>query len=174
MDNQQATHFARVRHLREAFASANEHLVGRLRGVSDHDAERPHGSGWSAAQTAWHVATVSTRFAALIAGDVPAAKPLEDGFVERPWDAVAAEIPEKLQATSAATPPAHVTRHDAIAALEAAAVKMAHALDTLTTERGSRIGVTNPLVGTINLYQVGEWAAAHVVRHDRQVERALS
>ena len=173
MDSQQAAHLSRVRHLRESFVSANEHLVGRLRAATDHAAERPDGEGWSAAQTAWHVATVSTRFAALIAGDVPAAKPLDAGFVERPWDAIAAEIPEKLQAPSAAAPPAHATRHDAIAALEAAGLKMARAFDTLTPERGARIGVTSPVVGTINLYQVGEWAAAHVQRHDRQVERAL-
>jgi hypothetical protein len=173
MDAQQAAHLSRLRHLRESFASANEHLVGRLRGTSDHDAERPHGDGWSAAQTAWHVAAVNTRFAALIAGDVPAAKPLGSEFVERPWEAVAAEIPPKLQAPSAAVPPPHVTRHDAIAALEASAVKFARALDTLTPERGATTGITHQVVGTINLYQVGEWAAAHVQRHDLQVERAL-
>jgi hypothetical protein len=33
--------------------------------------------------------------------------------------------------------------------------------------------VTNPLVGTINLYQVGEWAATHVTRHYAQAKRAL-
>ncbi len=173
MDAQQAAHLSRVRHLREAFASANEHLVGRLRDAPDDRAERPHGEGWSAAQTAWHVAAVNTRFAALIGGDVPAAGPLGDGFVERPWTAVAAEIPERLQAPSAAMPPPHVTRHDAIAALEASAVKFARALDTLTPERGATTGITHQVVGTINLYQVGEWAAAHVQRHDHQVRRAL-
>lgn len=174
MDTQQSKHLARVRHLREAFASANEHLVARLREASDHDAERPDGEGWSAAQTAWHVAAVSTRFAALIAGDVPAAKPLDVGFAERPWDTISAGIPPKLQAPAAAVPAGPVTRHDAIAMLEAAAVKMARAFDTLTPERGGGIGVTNPVVGTINLYQVGEWAAAHVLRHDEQVKRALA
>ena len=64
--------------------------------------------------------------------------------------------------------------HDAIAALEASAVRMARALDTLTPERGARIGVTSPAVGTINLYQVGNWAVSHVERHDPQVQRALA
>ena len=173
MDAQQAAHLSRVRHIRESFASANEHLVGQLRDAAHDQAERPHEEGWSAAQTAWHVAAVNTRFAALIAGDVPAAGPLGEGFVERPWAAVAAEIPERLQAPSAAMPPAHVTRHDAIAALEASAVKFARALDTLTPERGATTGITHQVVGTINLYQVGEWAAAHVQRHDQQVQRAL-
>ena len=82
-------------------------------------------------------------------------------------------MPPKIQASASATPPPHVTRHDAIALLEASAVKMARAFDALTAERGSTLGITHPVVGTINLYQVGNWAAAHVVRHNRQVERAL-
>ena len=172
VDRKQSEHLARVRHLREAFASANEHLVGLLRGVDDGSAEQA-GPGWSAAQVGWHVAAVNTRFAALIAGDVPAAKPLPEGFVERPWGEIAAAIPEKLEAAAAAMPPVKVTRHDVIALLEASAVKMAQALDTLTPERGARIGVSNPLVGTINLYQVGEWAATHVARHYDQAVRAL-
>ena len=174
MDAKQAEHLSRVRHLREAFAAANEQLVTRLRGADDHAAHKTDGEGWSAAQVGWHVAAVNTRFAALLAGDVPAAKPLDDSFVERPWQAINDELPPKLQASAAAMPPPVVTRHDAIAMLEASAVKMAQALDTLTPERGGKIGVTNALVGTINLYQVGEWAASHVLRHDRQAEQALA
>jgi uncharacterized damage-inducible protein DinB len=174
MDAKGADHLARVRHLREEFASANERLVKRLRASEDEAAQRaPGDGGWSAAQVGWHVATVNTRFAALLAGDVPAAKPLPDDFREKPWADIAAELPEKLQASAAAMPPAVVTRHDAIAALEASAVKMARAFDTLTLERGSRVGVTNQLVGTINLYQVGEWAASHVARHDAQARKSL-
>ena len=173
MDAQQATHLGRLRHLRESFAAANEHLVKRLRAASDEAAERQPSGAWSAAQIGWHVASVTTRFAALIAGDVPAARPLDDGFIERPWPEIAAAMPSQLQAPAAAQPVGPVTRHDAIAALEASAVRMARAFDTLTPDRGSRIGVTNPLVGTINLYQVGEWAAAHVWRHDAQADRAL-
>jgi len=174
MDKKQSAHLSRLRHLREAFSSANEHLVGALRAAAPEAAEHADRGGWSAAQVGWHVASVNTRFAALIAGDVPAAKPLPDDFVERPWPEIAAAIPDKLEAATAAQPPAKVTGHDAIAALEASAVKMAHAFDSLTPERGARIGVTNGLVGTINLYQVGEWAASHVARHYEQAMRALS
>ncbi len=173
MDQKSSDHLARVCHLREAFASANERLVKRLREADDLAVERAPEGGWSAAQIGWHVASVNTRFAALIGGDVPAAKPLPDDFVEKPWDAIASEMPEKLQAPSAALPPPVVHKKDAVAALEASAVKMARAFDTLTPERGGRIGVTNALVGTINLYQVGEWAAAHVARHNAQAKRML-
>ena len=174
MDHRQSEHLARVRRLRQSFAEANEHLVNRLRAAADNESERGDGEAWSAAQIGWHVATVNTRFAALLAGDVPAAKPLDPGFVERPWSEVAAAIPPKLQAAAAAQPRGPVRRHDAIAALEASAVTMARAFDTLTPERGVGVGVTNPVVGTINIYQVGEWAVAHVWRHDAQAERALA
>lgn len=174
MDREQADHLARVRHLRESFASENEHLVNLLRGADDNAAGRAEAGRWSAAQVGWHVASVNTRFAALIAGDVPAAKPLPDDFVERPWSEIAAAIPEKLEAAAAAMPPAKVTCHDAIALLEASAVKIARAFDTLTPERGGKIGVSNQLVGTINLYQVGEWAATHVARHHEQATRVLA
>ena len=173
MDSTQSEHFSRVRHLRESFAAANERLVSRLRECDDASAERAEGDRWSVAQLGWHVASVNTRFAALIAGDVPAAKPLEEGFVERPWQMVAEAMPEKLQAPAAAVPPARVSRREAIAALEASAVKMARAFDTLTPERGMRLGVTSPVVGTINLYQVGDWAVTHVQRHDAQAARAI-
>lgn len=174
MNTQQAAHLSRVRHLREAFASANEHLVGVLRLAADAAAHQSVDGRWSAAQVGWHVAAVSTRFAALLAGDVPAARPLPSDFVERPWRDIAAAVPERLEASPAAQPPPMVTRHDAIAALEASAVKMARALDTLTPERGATIGVTNAVVGTINLYQVGDWAAMHVERHYAQAQRALA
>ena len=173
MDQKQSAHLSRVRHLREAFASENEHLVSLLRAAEDEDAERSSDGRWSAAQVGWHVATVNTRFAALIAGDVPAAKPLPAEFVERPWAGIAAAIPDKLEAATAAMPPPKVTCHDAIAMLESSAVKIARAFDTLTPERGGGIGVTSPIVGTINLYQVGEWAVTHVARHYQQAKRAL-
>jgi hypothetical protein len=174
MDRQQAAHLSRVRHLRESFAHENEQLVGLLRRADATVAERSAAGRWSAAQVAWHVAAVNTRFAALIAGDIPAGRPLPGDFVERPWQEIAAAIPDRLEAATAALPPAKVTCHDAIALLEASAVKIARAFDTLTPERGEKIGVTSPIVGTINLYQVGDWAAAHVTRHARQAADALA
>jgi hypothetical protein len=80
------------------------------------------GGGWSA-QTACPVASVNTRFASLLSGDVPAAQPLSGNFAERPWSEIAAAIPETLEAGAAATPPVKVTRHDTITALETSAVK---------------------------------------------------
>lgn len=173
MDAKRAEHLARVRQLREAFASANERLVARLRGASDEAAERHVEGGWTAAQIGWHVATVSTRFAAMIGGDMSGPQLLPAEFQERPWSEIAAAIPERLQSPAAAHPPPVVRRTDAIAALEASATKMAHAFDALILERGASMGVTNAVVGTISVYQLGEWAAAHVARHNKQAKRVL-
>jgi hypothetical protein len=105
MDAVQAAHLTRVRQLRESFASANERLVARLRGASDEAAERHNPDGWSPAQIGWHVAWVSTRFAAMIAGDSTGPLPLPESFQERPWGDIAASIPDRLQAPAAAQPP---------------------------------------------------------------------
>jgi hypothetical protein len=35
------------------------------------------------------------------------------------------------------------------------------------------MGITHPIVGTITLYQLGDWATAHVIRHNRQAKRVL-
>jgi hypothetical protein len=172
MDKAQSEHLGRVRHLREAFAEANERLVARLRGASEEAASSAETGGWSASQIGWHVASVTTRFAGMIAGDIPGPKPLDDRFQERPWEVIAATMPARAVASSAVSPPAGVRRDEAVAALEASATRMAQAFDVLTPERG-RMGITHPLVGTITVYQLGDWATAHIKRHNRQAKRAL-
>src|ERR1051325_7770812 len=132
MHGAQSAHLTRVRQLREAFASANERLVARLRGATDEAAERHAAGGWSAAQIGWHVATVSTRFAGMIAGDLTGPQPLAESFQERPWPEIAAAIPDRLQAPRAVHPPPTVKRTEAVAALEASGMKMARAFDVLT------------------------------------------
>jgi uncharacterized membrane protein len=173
MDKLQAAHLARVRHLRETFVEANERLVARLRNADDDIAAREVAGAWSAAQIGWHVATVTTRFAAMIAGDIAGPQPLPEGFHERPWEEIAAAIPPRAAASAAVTPPPGVRLADAVAALEASGTKMARAFDVLTSERGGRMGITHPLVGTVSVYQLGEWATAHIKRHNRQAKGAL-
>jgi hypothetical protein len=170
-----AAHRARIGHIREAFAEANERFVSRLRGVDDEAARRPAESGgWSAAQIGWHVAKVTTRFAGLMSGDAPGAQPLGHDFAERSWSSIVPTIPDRLQAPASVQPPPVVSRMEAIAALEASGMAMARALDAVTPERGATHGITSPIVGgTINLYQLGEWATAHVIRHNKQAKLTL-
>jgi hypothetical protein len=148
-------------------------LLARLRDASAEAAERPAGGGWSASQIGWHVAAVTRRFAGLISGDVPAAAPLDTAFRERAWTDVVASIPDRLEAPAAAVPPDSVRRDEAVLALEDAGEQMTRALDALPPERGERMGITHPIVGAISVYQIGEWATAHVIRHNRQAKRAL-
>ena len=173
MDAVQSQHLGRVRQLRESFAEANERLVARLRGASDDAAGHAAEGEWSAAQIGWHVAAVTTRFAGLISGDVAGAQPLPEDFRERTWPEVVAAIPPRLQAPAALAPPPGVRRAQAISALEAAGMRMARALDSLTPERGARMGITSAVVGSITVYQIGDWATAHVIRHNRQAKRVL-
>ena len=173
MDAAQSQHLARVRHLRESFAEANERLVSRLRNATDEAAEQAPGGGWSAAQIGWHVAAVTTRFAGVMSGDLDGAQALPADFRPREWSDIAAAVPSALTARGPVVPPESVGRAAAIAALEASGGRMARAFDTLTPERGARLGITHAVVGTINLYQLGEWATAHVIRHNRQAKRVL-
>jgi uncharacterized damage-inducible protein DinB len=173
MDAKLSTHLGRVRHLREAFAEANERLVARLRAATPEAAAAPPAEGWSAAQIGWHVAAVTNRFAGLISGDGPGATAVPAGFVERPWQEVLSGVPARLQAPASATPPPAVTRDAAIALLEESGMRLARALDRLTPERGAGMGVTHPVTGAISVYQIGDWAIAHVIRHNQQAKRVL-
>jgi hypothetical protein len=174
MDQKLSVHYARLRHIRESFAEANERLVARLRGATDEDAQRPPEAGaWTVAQIGWHVAKVSTTFAAVMSGERQGARPLPADFKEHDWAAIVQRLPDRIEAAAAFHPPPGVTRHDAIANLEASGIRIGRALDQVTPERGAGYGISNPIVGEINVYQIGEWATAHVIRHNRQAKRIL-
>ena len=168
------THEARVARTRGAYREAHGRLVQRLRGVAaDVASRRPPDGGWSVAQIGWHVAAVDATFAALLSGERPSER-LPDGFHDRQWSDIVANIPEKLEATGPVVPPSGVTIGAALAALEESAAKIERALTVLTPERGARYGITHRIVGTITLYQVGEWAVAHTIRHNAHAKRVLS
>ncbi len=132
----------------------------------------PDGGGWSAAQVAAHVAAVNGSFASIIDGTFAIAQPPEEAFVERPWQAIGDAMPEKLQAPSRVHPPAAVGRDAALAALDMANARLVAALRGVDADR-ARWTMESPVVGRVSLYQVGEWATAHLVRHNKQIERLL-
>lgn len=167
-------HDARIARVREAYREAHGRLMHRLRGVAPAVAARtPPDGGWSIAQIGWHVAAVDAAFAGLMSGDRPS-QLLPEGFHDREWSDIAASIPAKLEASGAVVPPAGVTLDEALAALDVSAMKIEAALGVLTPERGTRHGITHRIVGTITLYQVGEWAIAHTIRHNAQAKRLLA
>ncbi len=174
MERDQSPHSFRIEELRASFEAANARLAARLRESSDAAAAAAAGGAWSAAQIGWHVAAVTTRFAGIMSGSIPAAQPLAPEFSERTWPEILASIPNQARAPAATLPPPSVRRDEAIAALEASGVLMASALASLTPERGGRMGITHPIVGTISVYQIGDWATAHIIRHNRQAKRAIA
>jgi hypothetical protein len=164
----------RITEVRQAYRGAHERFVARLREASDADVHRqPPDGGWSAAQIGWHVAAVDGSFAAVLSGEVAAAKPLE-GTAAKPWAEIVAAMPGKLEAGRRVQPPPDVRRDDVLAALTASAAKLDAALAALPEDRGSGYAITHPVIGTVALGQIGEWATAHVIRHNAQAKRALA
>lgn len=174
MEREQSQHSFRIEQIRASFDAANARLVARLRESSDEAAAAASGGAWSAAQIGWHVAAVTTRFAGIMSGSIPAAQPLAPEFSERAWPEILASIPSQAKAPTATLPPTSVPREEAVTALETSGVLMTSALASLTPERGGRLGITHPIVGTISVYQIGDWATAHVIRHNLQAKRALA
>ena len=168
------SHEEKMTRVRGAYRAAHDRFLTRLREASDPDVHRPRGDGgWSAAQIGWHVAAVDSSFASVLTGEVPAAKPLEPGTQARNWTDIVAAMPEKLDAGKRVQPPADVRRDEVIAALQAAAAKLDAALAALTEDRAAGLAITHPVIGVVALGQIGDWATAHVIRHNAQAKRVL-
>jgi len=168
------SHSEKIARVRQAYKEAHARFVKRLSDAPSDAAERvPDGGGWSAAQVGWHVAAVDTSFAGLISGDLPGAKELPEGTAAKPWSEIVSAIPEKLEAGKRVQPPAAVRRDEVLQALSVAETKMDAALAGLQEDRGARYAITHPVVGTVALTDVGEWAIAHTIRHNAQAKRIL-
>jgi DinB superfamily len=168
-----AGHERRVEALAHAYKEANARFMARLAGASADEAQRASADGgWSAAQIGWHVARVTDVFAEFVEGTRPS-EPVKEAFTERPWPEIVAGIPARLEASRGVSPPAAVTRDDVLSSLSAAEAHLLAALEGLTAARGGGQTITHPAVGTVTLYQVGEWATAHVIRHNQQLKRVL-
>jgi uncharacterized damage-inducible protein DinB len=169
------SHTERTERVRAAYRDARARFATRLRDADEAAAHRtPPGGGWSAAQIGWHVAAVDTSFAAVMSGEIAAAKPLPDGTAVRPWADIAAAIPSRLEAGKRVQPPADVRRDDVLQALDESGRKLDAALAALPEDRAATYAITHPVLGTVALGQIGEWATAHVARHNAQAKRALA
>jgi uncharacterized damage-inducible protein DinB len=172
---QMEAHAERVARVRAAYRQARERFAARLRDAADDAVHRqPAGGGWSAAQIGWHVAAVDASFAAVMSGELPAAKPLPDGAAARSWTEIAAAIPDRIEAGKRVQPPADVRREDVLQALAVSGETLDSALAGLSEERAAGYAITHPVLGTVALGQIGEWAVAHVIRHNAQAKRVLA
>jgi uncharacterized damage-inducible protein DinB len=167
------SHSERIARTRQAYREAHARFVKRLTGAPAEAVERaPADGGWSAAQIGWHVAAVNTSFAALVSGERPGPQPLPEGAPETPWADIVRRIPDKIEAGKRVQPPAEVRKGEALAALETSAAALDAALAGLDPSR-ARDAITHPAMGAITLGQFGDWATAHVIRHNAQAKRVL-
>jgi hypothetical protein len=164
-------HASRIDRMRRQFDEAMTRFLTRLE-TAGSSGEQPRSEGWNPAQIAWHVAKVNESFAALMAGSAPGPQPAPPGFVERPWPEVAAGVPRSLTARGAVVPPPDTTMAEGLSRLRASAEAIRGALASLTPERGGYVLRTS-MTGEICVYQIGEWATAHVIRHNAQAKRVM-
>lgn len=167
------THAARIEQLRAAFDHASGRFLARYDSTTSEEAVAvPADGGWTAAQIAAHVAALNRVMSAIVSGRIDRATPAPDDFAERPWAEIAAGLGGRLQAPASVSAPPTMTRDSARDAFEAS---RALVLDTLAAidETRARHTFSAPPFGTISLYQVGDFLAAHVARHNAQLKRRL-
>ncbi len=164
-------HGDRIRAAAASFREAYDAFVAALDAMDQDSASRPSpDGGWSPAQVGWHVAESNRLTAATLSGALPGAR-RADGFIEDP--AVFSRIPAKAETPiPALNPPAAVTRDDALTKLRWSAAPTLKAIETLTPDRAANYTVKFPF-GVLNLYQLAEFAGAHVGHHRKQLERCL-
>jgi hypothetical protein len=124
------------------------------------------------AQIAAHVAMVNENLASVIDGTVPGATPPAPGFQERLWAEVVRDVPARNEAPARFHPPTDVTLNEALEQFRRSAARLATAIQTLPADRANYC-ITNRVVGTISLRQVGDFAIAHMIRHNQQMKRIL-
>lgn len=158
----------------QEFTTALERFVARLEGAGEGAERQPADGGWSPAQVAYHVSLVNDAFAGLISATIRGTEPAAPDFVERDWTSVAASVAPKLTAPERSRPPENATMAEALPRLRASGERVVQAIAGLTPERGAGFTLKSPIVGEISVYQIGEWATAHVIRHNAQVKRRLN
>ena len=153
------------------FHAAHNALVGRLRELPPEMAEhRPGEEGWSAAQIGYHVATTNEWVAGVLDGSTPMAQPAPAGFTEG-FNPKA--IPPKVKTFPSLEPPSVVSCEVALEKLRASGHHLSKAIASLSADRGAGQCVTLPF-GTLSLFELADFTAAHVVRHFGQIERTVA
>jgi hypothetical protein len=152
------------------FNAAHTDLMWKLRDCAFEAAEHfPEGDGWSAAQIGWHVAMTNDFIAAVLTGEKPVAQPTPADFRET-FDAT--RIPAKLKTSPSLEPPPVIGIDAAIERLRTSGHHMSKAIASLTIERGLHYCVSMPF-GTLSLFELADFSAAHVTRHAAQVQKTV-
>ena len=164
------THTVRIQDLLTRLHETTDRFATRLENAGPR-AERA-ATGWTPAQIAVHVAMVNDNLAGVIDGSIPGAAAPPDGFQERIWSEVVSQVPPRNEAPSRYHPPAVVAAGDALKHFRESTARLSQALGGLTPERAA-LCISNRAVGMITLYQAGDFAIAHMIRHNQQAKRVL-
>jgi hypothetical protein len=166
------THEQRITATADAFDAALARFLTRVETAPRELAERPSADGgWSPAGIAWHVAAVNERFAGIVAGTVPGAKAPDADFQETPFAQLTSVVPDQLEAPARFHPPEGTTQSEAVALARASGGRLSQAIREMPESRG--LWTITSILGEVTVYQVGEWATAHVIRHNAQAKRAI-
>ena len=164
------THDARIQDLLTRLQATTDRFTTRLENAGPRAEQAP--TGWTPAQIAVHVAMVNDNLAGVIDGSIPGAAAAPDGFEERVWSDVVSQVPPRNDAPPRYHPPAVVAAADAVMHFRESAARLSQALAGLSPER-ARLCIKNRAVGMITLYQAGDFAIAHMIRHNQQAKRVL-
>lgn len=166
-----ANHDERLRSIRSAFANANQTLASQVEQLDDRTATLSPPDAWNASQIAWHVAMTTEFLAGALSGaNASMLVPKPEGFQEV---LSTLQLPAKVKTFPMLEPPAGAIRVESVRRLRASAETFAKALQTVTPERCGTQCVQLPF-GVLSLYELGEFAAAHVARHTGQVQRTVA
>jgi hypothetical protein len=166
------THDQRIAATAAAFEAAMARFLARIESTPDSIAEQvPEDGGWSVAGIVWHVAVTNETFAGMIDGSVPGAVPPEDGVEETPFSELTSIVPRHLDAPPKFHPPEGVTHVEALERVRRSKETMVRAIRAMPQSRG--LWTVKSVLGLVTIYQVGEWATAHVARHNAQAKRVI-
>jgi uncharacterized damage-inducible protein DinB len=166
------SHHDRIAAQQTAFSAAMKQFEDTVSRLDEGAAtQAPAGGGWTAAQIAWHVGQTNELLAGVLSGQVPMATPAPEGFAENPN--VFGGVPSKVQTFPQLEPPAGTSRADGLAKLKASAQPYLQSLQALSAERASGYCVDFSF-GKLSLYQLADFTAAHVMRHQQQIQRATT
>jgi hypothetical protein len=154
----------------ERFTAAHTYLVSRLRELPPSLAEQAGGEdAWSAAQIASHVAMANDWTASVLLGAAPLAHPVAADFREQ----LDLQTVTWTTKTFPLEPPEVVSCDHALEQLRASGHHLSRAIASLSSERGAGYAVTMP-IGTLSLFELAEYAVAHVARHSAQLGRKVA
>jgi hypothetical protein len=151
------------------FTAAQTTLLTKLREMPPGAAQQPMDDmHWSAAQLGCHVALTNELIASVITGDRPMAEPAPPGFQET-FDG---NTKGMVKVFPTLQPPEIVGRDAALERLRISGQHLCKAIASLSAERGSGYVVRLPF-GTLSLFELADYTAAHVARHASHVERPV-